>query len=942
LDDRNFRALKMLSTQIFQSISTFDKMMDNITDAGLERGTLKPYFKSQAPYLEEFDLDGKPIVGDDYGDPPKIAVARDEGTHFLYLAFQRRDLRYLIRTDLEKLISGFSRGPFDDVVLAQSDGTVIYQSAQPGIGMARINALENASVDAKRGKADGLIALDSLSQSSRLEQVSIAGATYRLYSQPLQLPFAQAAPLVKGRRDSNSEVSSKPWILCGLVRDEQFRAESRAYSKTVVLWISVVILLAITALPFLKLYLSSAAERVRRFDVAVVAVSTCLVATILTFVFLDLVYWKKPRDESREQAMKALAQAIDHNFDDERKAAFSQLQGFYHNEKLKLSQTLMKIQERSTYNHPRLTNSGRKCSPTRACRVNILSDKEFDLDTYPYLLFATWTDARGQQVVKWTIRDSMTPFLNLADSSIPYYPAIKNSFHSIGTYPAPTEGIGSQYSPNTGENVTIFWKVLDQDGEPVPQPTSQKDLNRKWFCASLVTKPISVVDAILPAGFQFAIIKPNGDVVFHSDQTRNLRENFFAETDQDQEVRSRVASRAEGSLNVQYMGRPTRLYMHPMAANPSEPWTVVVFRGLSWEESANLELISVASILFVHYCVLIVIVLVLIRWVGKGLEDRSWFWPDRSKSETYLTLVIVNVVAAVAQLFLSQLPSLLTVLILGDLLPVVVFGCNIAILNRSSKSPSHIARLDKSWQSLYICACVTLAAAIAVVPCLAFFKVACDFEQNGLIESSQLKLAAAIKDRSKHAELRYQESKLGHYSGRLLATTEANASTPYFSYHTALGTSFQSTEKIDPPSEPNALKWSTADFQLHSVEVLMSWPNPFYNEFTADWRFLTQSGSSDRGTPGSSFKVRQDAIVLTQKGSVETIVSPWHPMLLPWNSWWWWLGVAFVAIFSVIVRITLRKMFLLDLVELAARPGTSNGVKQSGVKDQARLFSSRT
>jgi len=100
------------------------------------------------------------------------------------------------------------------------------------------------------------------------------------------------------------------------------------------------------------------------------------------------------------------------------------------------------------------------------------------------------------------------------------------------------------------------------------------------FCASLVTKPISVFDPILPAGFQFAVIKSDGKVVFHSDHTRNLREDFFLETDQDQEVRSRVALRAEGSLVATYMGRRSRIYIRPMRANLNELWTIVIFRDL--------------------------------------------------------------------------------------------------------------------------------------------------------------------------------------------------------------------------------------------------------------------------------------------------------------------------------------------------------------------------
>ena len=54
---------------------------------------------------------------------------------------------------------------------------------------------------------------------------------------------------------------------------------------------------------------------------------------------------------------------------------------------------------------------------------------------------------------------------------------------------------------------------------------------------------------------KFAIIRPDGMVVYHSDPTPSLRENFFAETDQNQEVKSRV-SRAQKVLAVQalYLG----------------------------------------------------------------------------------------------------------------------------------------------------------------------------------------------------------------------------------------------------------------------------------------------------------------------------------------------------------------------------------------------------
>jgi hypothetical protein len=914
LDERNFRALKTLSNQIFQSINTFDKMVDNATAAGLKSGSLQTYFKNQSSHLEEFSYqDSKPIVGDDYGDPPKIAVATDEGTHFLYLAFKRKELpKFVIRTDLEKLIARISsRCPFDIVVLATADGTVIYQTTQPGIGVARIDALENASGDAKRGKADKVIALDSLSESSRLDRVSIAGATYRLYSQPLQLPFAQADPHMKNGRESDNLSTSKPWILCGLVSDDRFRAESQAFSSSEFLWLSAVILLAITAFPFLKLNLSSCVERVRRFDVVAVAVSTCFAATILTFLFLDLADWKKQQDESRDKQMQDLALAIDKKFGEERQAAFDQLQEFYGNRKLKLTETLRSVPEDSTHNQVTLIDSGKECRPSWACRVNIKSATE--LDKYPNLLFVTWTDAQGQQVVKWTARDSVTPFLNLDRDSPPYYPAIKRAIQSIGTSdPAPTDGIGSQYSPNTGENITIFWKIFDQDGNPVPESTGPHDKDKKWFCASLIAKPLSVINPILPGGFRFAIVKLDGTVVFHSEPTRNLRENFFAETDQDQEVRARIATHDYGSLEANYMGRPTRLYMRPMDANPNEQWTVVVFRDLRLEESANLDLMCVASILFIYYAALIAMVLLVMRSGGEGRQDRSWFWPDSSKAETYITLVVVNVLAAAAALYLSQLSSLLVVLIVGYLLPACVFALNLAMLRTSRKGDSAlIGGAKSSWQLVYTCACASLVLVIAVLPSLACFRVACDFEEHRLIEDSQIKLAADLKDKP----------------------------IPHWSYAEVLKTTTQSTRTVDLRSISDPSNSSTAEVHLDWVDRLVGWRISLYHKSAADKRFLNDSGPPDVWTQGSSFRSEKHAIVLTQEDQgdrVLRIVTPWQPIVMPWKSWRWWTEITvLMVIFIATVRATLRKLFLFDLAEQEAKTGSIDATAQE------RLFRRR-
>ena len=146
------------------------------------------------------------IVGGDYDDPPKIAVKADEGTHFLYLAFSRGENANLaVRTDLDKLVNGLvgppDLSPFDVVLLAQGNGKVIFQKSLSGIEVARIKNLPDVS-GADDKKVAKQIDAESLTQVSQLGEVKIAGARYRLYSQPVQIAFLPADPDKKSARNS--------------------------------------------------------------------------------------------------------------------------------------------------------------------------------------------------------------------------------------------------------------------------------------------------------------------------------------------------------------------------------------------------------------------------------------------------------------------------------------------------------------------------------------------------------------------------------------------------------------------------------------------------------------------------------------------------------------------------------------------------------------------
>lgn len=955
LDDRGFRYLKTLSDQVRLTANTYDKMLDHAVTSGIieksdrvTRENLDEFLKNVAPQLVRADVPDQLFGSDGYADPPKIAIQADEGTHFLYFAFRYKPedkpiawgktLDFAVRTDLDQQINGLlgdpDLSPFDVVLISQSDGKVIFQKSLSGIEVSEINELEDASgVKGKEGKK---INNAWLLPASRLEEVRIAGARYRLYSQPLQVGFSPA----KKTADTN-----ETWVLCGLVRADRFRSESQLIPYRYILMMLAAILLAAASYPFLKLYLSSPGERLRARDVTLIAVYACFVAAGLTLILVDIYFWNSSFGPAAKRDMAKLAHAINANFQREQAAALSTLDTM--NKLLTASKQSEWPREgdiRVLYSN----SSGEKtCDPSWACKANILQDrvstaqdgeKSPDIETYPYLLYAFWSGSDGKQQIKWTTRPRPTPFISLDDPSVPYYPGIKRALKSQSeSQTVPTQGIGSQYSPTTGQNITTFWKVELHPKDKNGNPYKGDDEVAKRYSYSLVTQPISLYNAVLPGGFQFAVLTPDGTVVFHSDTTRNLRENFFAETGLNPDLRSRVRMRSEGAVTANYIGRPHRMWVLPMtAANQDGLWTIVIFRDLHLEEVLNLEMLSLVSFLFLIYAAAITVVMTSVHWMRRG-QSAVWFWPDSHKARQYRWIAVTNLVAVVLLLLLSHLVHHpLTLLLYAAVIPAAALVWAVAMAGRRDDLQAMPDEPDQApsnqWQSAYFQAAATLVMLIAVLPCICFFKVTAHFGQRLLVKRTLLKLDGDLDKRASAVQVLYQDVKLGkHSKATILAAPDCQdakgldaekrppaGAKPVFSYHGLLKTSVSSEQQ--PTSDGSAAKATSQSTFLWLMEFLLDLTHP-YIESADDDRHMAE-GKSDvwiwSSPPMPGLDRRDRVLELTRQTwrseQARSITTEWRPFDFPWDDWVWWLGVAVLtAAVYWLLRLSFSRIFLFHL-----------------------------
>ena len=188
--------------------------------------------------------------------------------------------------------------------------------------------------------------------------------------------------------------------------------------------------------------------------------------------------------------------------------------------------------------------------------------------SYPYFQSAFWADCYGRQILKFDTRQAPTPSIDV--SRFAFFKDAKSQIVQTNTQPEVnrvcfevprfwtrpitplTVCISSPFlSPNTDE----FAPTLS-----APFKTELENAKKIWIQA-LVVRPISVVDPVLPPGFGFAVIDEQCEVLFHSDSSRNLRENFCDESKNKTELAPLVGWGRQRFIE-HYLRGPQRTSLH--------------------------------------------------------------------------------------------------------------------------------------------------------------------------------------------------------------------------------------------------------------------------------------------------------------------------------------------------------------------------------------------
>jgi hypothetical protein len=679
---------------------------------------------------------------------------------------------------------------FDDVILADASGTVLYQTTRSGVVVDDLAILSlefdakesssaaSATKDGAKGlespaKADPSHSSDSFSRtggSSSLYRVSLGGASYRVYLVPVRLPIP--------RPSASGTAAGVRLVLCGLMVQKHFTTQSRSLPLTFLTAITLAALLVIVgAWPVLKFLTMRRSESVTRRAGFLYVISIAVMVMVMIVLVIHLNYGFS--DPKTDNNMEDLARAIDRNVGLELSQALVVMESLGANPAIRDADVL------SHDPHQPCTDQSDGKDPLP--RTNLLSTVGMEVADYPYFRRIYVYDSKGFEHVRWTVDVEPPPPLRVCDR--PYFQGVQRNdlwYLSGQGLSGARFRVDPLYSKSTGEYLAA-----------IAQPyTIRKAPKESGIGVMLMVTPmLSLINPVLPPDYGFAVIDSAGKVLFHSDSTKNGREMFFNELQDSRPLRAAVLVSRPTWLRGNYMGRDYGLYVTPLSSIQGCPWSLLVFSDRAVLGDKAVERTLVVGMLSTVYLAMLVAVAALLRLF---LPRRNLLWPMAKMRGCYceLALVLALIIVLTYGFIFEASPK--EILYFAVLIPTsaVVFSV-LRIQNRLRAIRwtagilggatflnlviSNIFQGDGWTRSPYltlliICAaffslgteafarffdnlnrpnvatayslgCFALLVLVAGIPCISFFKFAYDYDESLATRRQQLLTLAALNRR---------------------------------------------------------------------------------------------------------------------------------------------------------------------------------------------------
>jgi hypothetical protein len=895
---------------------------------------------------------------------------------FVWCASRDCSVRAEARTNLDDIVSPLTgnqnneslkgsehREGFDSILIAtvtkgkttaeqKSEGETkpAYSSKvifQQGSSELHIDSLDNL---VRADVPDNTVKLATLSENTAIAEVRLADATYRIYSQPIPIPlktitFSQPIETSEKPDDSDTahdhsekklngaegrsvagKLSETHWVVCGLVQGSHFRREAWAFPYT--LLIIFVFLTGVVALswPFLKLHFIGPKDRLKLADVYWLGFSLLVASAILTLFMLFGVSYLRS-EHLLDGQLKQFSAQINDNFHSEIQDILAEIASL----KSKAAGDLSKVEEKDSKTGPD--------SFPDFTQPNILRRDDVRFGIYPYFRTAVWMDETGHRKLEWTIDDNQSkggfPDRDYFKRIIEGDSRVLNVSKTPGSPAAPKFWLEPVTSRLTAEKIVIVSTPFSE--EPKADDKARVVVLRDVAMTSLL-------HTVVPPGFGYRIIDNSGTdpsddgwnepgkVLFQSSESRQLKENFFEECDNNRSLRSLVFGRAADFASVNYKGETHRVFIQPLDGFPN--WSLVVFRNEQPLRIVYLEILTVAGSILLGYAFILLLfsAAIYIKKIWKNTHTE-WIWPTQVFADVYRKTLYINLfLCALSLAVIIGVPAWLGIHY-DRWMPIflVVFFAVIGILVLTQwlklkwlfnplQSTANTLKLNKLIDrgDAYVCNLVLVLIMAGVLPAIVIYKVAYNEEMKLFVKHAQLTMAQRLAERYQLVRAQYSTEKSGKQSPFESYTDDdeefierrlskgRDVYTDFF-FGTTRSLQVENHEKV------------ACDTDLDGFMTGFSGFVPWSNETSLEIGGLTFGKAADRLWSWESSGVGSSTLHPKLPG-VENlhIVTQLERFGYSWHRAWLAMTAGFVLIFLILLiltRFVVRRIFLLDVVE---------------------------
>jgi len=575
LNSRGLRILAQIEQNILDKKANAQKTLDDVYSTQYNESTGK--FKSFFSFFKGLSVDPDSVLrnrertGNKYGNFNPIYNAATDKWQLQFFGEYGQDNWLAYRYDLDDFLRDvlFYRDDFFEDYIVLHNGKVIYQTSSLAYAGFKIGAVD--SVNKKSNRYSGKFLL-----GDHVKRDTLGGKTRFVFVHP----FNHATDL--------------NIVLCGIISTEKYNSEKYLLNTTEIIWVTLIFVLVAFSLPIIKLVTVSEFERLSQYDVLRIGIALTAGSSVLS---VCLLLWTHNASQYNRQA--GVTQQVARSLENRMMGELEEISRQWDCQVEMLCADSLYVRW--------IRDSIREVSTS----LN-RSDFHHQVETFVLL------NEKGQGVVFDMRENGLITQLELNERD--YFKAFQKKNLDISPYlgkdSTTTFYLQPIYSWLDQQNTVVMSKALDSGVSKKIGKLLDKNRKIKDFGPPVIfgleTHMFSIIKPALLSDVSFCILDKSGKVLFHSDEKRNLRENFIEETGNDPLIRELIANHVETTLQVQYYGGEHVTHFRPMEYLP---YTIVVLYDTSFFMEALSNQATFTLLMLITLGLMLTLIIVVVYFV---------------------------------------------------------------------------------------------------------------------------------------------------------------------------------------------------------------------------------------------------------------------------------------------------------------------------------------